>query len=88
MWSIAGGVADVKGVFVVEAEAATHFMHDISKANAAEAGLHLLTAVLSQHNASRDAVAATEAHALQVDFPHSCSHTNLSSCRARLGSGG
>lgn len=56
----------MKGVFVVEAEAATQFMHDISKANTAEAGLHLLSAVLSHQNASRDAVAATEANALQV----------------------
>ena len=57
---------DVKGVFVVEAEAAAQFMHDVGKVNTAEAGLHLLTAVLSQPSASRDAVAATEANALQV----------------------
>lgn len=61
--------ADVKGVFVVEAEAAAQFMHDVSKANTAEAGLHLLAAVLSQPSASRDAVAATEANALQVICP-------------------
>ena len=60
------GNADIKGVFVVEAEAAVQFMHDVTKANTAEAGLHLLSAVLSQPNASRDAVAATEANALQV----------------------
>lgn len=59
-------IADVKGVFVVEAEAAVQFMHDISKSNTAEAGLHMLAAVLSRENASRDAVAATEANALQV----------------------
>lgn len=58
--------ADVKGVFVVEADAAAQFMHDVSKANTAEAGLHLLAAVLSQPSASRDAVIATEANALQV----------------------
>ncbi|KAL0053110.1 hypothetical protein WJX82_000994 [Trebouxia sp. C0006] len=56
----------VKGVFVVEAEAAVQFMHDISKSNTAEAGLHLLAAVLSHEHASRDAVAATEANALQA----------------------
>lgn len=61
--------ADVKGAFVVEAEAAAQFMHDVSKANTAEAGLHLLAAVLSQPSASRDAVAATEANALQVICP-------------------
>lgn len=61
--------ADVKGMFVVEAEAAAQFMHDISKANTAEAGLHLLAAVLSQPSASRDAVAATGANALQVNSP-------------------
>jgi hypothetical protein len=59
-------IADVKGVFVVEAAAAVQFMHDISKSNTAEAGLHLLSAVLGHENASRDAVAATEANALQV----------------------
>ena len=59
-------IAGVKGVFVVEAEAAVQFMHDITKSNTAEAGLHLLAAVLSHENASRDAVAATEANALQV----------------------
>lgn len=59
-------IAGVKGVFVVETEAAVQFMHDISKSNTAEAGLHLLAAVLSHENASRDAVAATEANALQV----------------------
>ena len=59
-------IAGVKGVFVVEAEAAVQFMHDISKSNTAEAGLHLLAAVLSHEHASRDAVAATEANALQV----------------------
>ncbi|KAL0034398.1 hypothetical protein WJX79_000220 [Trebouxia sp. C0005] len=58
--------SDVKGVFVVEAEAAVQFMHDISKSNTAEAGLHMLAAVLSRENASRDAVAATEANALQA----------------------
>ena len=64
---------DVKGVFVVEAEAAAQFMHDVGKDNTAEAGLHLLAAVLSQPSASRDAVAATEANALQV----LCSSTPL-----------
>lgn len=59
----------MKGVFVVEAEAAAQFMHDVTKANTAEAGLHLLAAVLSQPSASRDAVAATEANALQVKCP-------------------
>ena len=59
-------LADVKGVFVVEAEAAAQFMHDVSKANTAEAGLHLLSAVLGRQNASHEAVAATEANALQV----------------------
>lgn len=59
---------DVKGVFVVEAEAATQFMHDVSKSNTAEAGLHLLAAVLNQPSASLDAIAATEVHALQVGF--------------------
>ncbi|KAL3150414.1 hypothetical protein ABBQ32_000252 [Trebouxia sp. C0010 RCD-2024] len=58
--------SDVKGVFVVEADAAAQFMHDVSKANTAEAGLHLLAAVLSQPSASRDAVIATEANALQA----------------------
>ncbi len=61
--------ADVKGVFVVEAEAAAQFMHDVSKANTAEAGLHLLAAVLGQPSATRDAVVATEANALQVNCP-------------------
>ena len=64
--------ADVKGVFVVEADAAAQFMHDVSKANTAEAGLHLLAAVLGQPSASRDAVVATEANALQVRLPPSC----------------
>lgn len=41
-------------------------MHDVSKANTAEAGLHLLSAVLGRQNASHEAVAATEANALQV----------------------
>ena len=71
--------ADVKGVFVVEAEAAAQFMHDISKANTAEAGLHLLAAVLSQPSASRDAVAATGANALQVPCPTTPLFTSYSS---------
>lgn len=73
--------ADVKGVFVVEAEAAAQFMHDVSKANTAEAGLHLLAAVLSQPSSSRDAVAATEANALQV----TCPSTSLAPAVAVLG---
>lgn len=68
---------DVKGVFVVEAEAAAQFMHDVGKVNTAEAGLHLLTAVLSQPSASRDAVAATEANALQVVCPR---HSTCTCC--------
>ena len=77
------GSADVKGVFVVEAEAAAQFMHDVSKANTAEAGLHLLAAVLGQQSASRDAVAATEANALQV----TCSSSPMVPAVAVLGLG-
>ena len=62
----------MKGVFVVEAEAAAQFMHDVSKANTAEAGLHLLSAVLGRQNACREAVAATEANVLQVHEASSC----------------
>ena len=58
--------ADVKGVFVVEAEAAAQFMQDVAKSNKAEAGLQLLSAMLQQPNAGSDTIAATEANVLQV----------------------
>lgn len=64
-------LTDVKGIYVVEAESAVQFMHDVGKLNTAEGALHLLAAVLSQQHASLDAVAATEVNGLQVG-PSSC----------------
>lgn len=64
-----GYAADVNGIYVVEADTAVQFMHDVGKLNTAEGALHLLAAVLSQQHASLDAVAATEVNGLQVCVP-------------------
>lgn len=67
--TVLGYAADVNGIYVVEADTAVQFMHDVGKLNTAEGALHLLAAVLSQQHASLDAVAATEVNGLQVCVP-------------------